>query len=115
MGRVIANTNIDDTKEIKDLASKCEIALTDIVSQINGNVEFDKNILTQTVVVTFPATADSQIAINHNLNVIPKGYIICKKSVACDVYDGSTLFDSKQIYLKCTVANAIVTIIIKGS
>lgn len=115
MGRVIASTNIDESKDVKELASKTEIIANDVVNQVNGNLEFDKNIFSQTVSVAFPATANTEYAISHSLGVIPAGYIVCKKSVAADIYDGSTAFDKKKIYLKCTVASATVTLIIKGS
>jgi hypothetical protein len=85
---------------------------SDILAAINGNLEFDKNLLTQTVDVTFTA-ANTEQAISHNMRSIVSDYIICKKSAACDVYDGVSAATTSVIYLKCSQA-ATVRIILKG-
>ena len=114
MSRVSASANVGEGKTIEKLGDLCEMAITDIINQVNGNLEFDKNMLTQTIDVTF-STADTEVSVVHRFGKTPTGYIVCKKSVACDVYDGSTSWSSSLIYLKCSVANAVVKLIIKGS
>ena len=115
MGRVVARTDVDGANDAEELGSLCEQAFRDVVSQVNGNLEFDKNMLTETVSVTFPASANTEQRISHKMNRIISDYIVCKKSVACDVYDGTTDADKNSIYLKCTVASATVKLILKGS
>lgn len=86
---------------------------SDILAAINGKLEFDKNLLTQTVDVTFTA-ANTEQAISHNLRSLVSDYIVCKKSVACDVYDGASASTTSIVYLKCNTAGATVRIILKG-
>lgn len=115
MSSIVARSDLDELKDFEAFKPRCSEIISEIVSTINGNLEFDKNIISQTVSVTFPASANTEITIPHKLNRVPQGYIVCGKSVACDVYDGSSIFTNKNIYLKCTVASAVVKIIIKGS
>lgn len=115
MGRIQAESNVGGAKDAKELAGYCESWFTQAAGQIHGNLEFDKNILSQTVSVTFPAAANTEMLIQHSLGKIIADYIVCKKSVACDVYDGTSASTNNTIYLKCTVANAVVKIILKGS
>lgn len=85
---------------------------SDILSVINGKLEFDKNLLTQTVEVTF-TSANTEQAISHNLRSLVSEYIVSKKSIACDVYDGVSAATTSVIYLKCSQA-ATVRLILKG-
>ncbi len=106
-----------DVSRITDFTSfvrDCSQIIKDLINTVNGRLEFDRNMFTQTVDVTFGA-ANTEKAIPHNLKVIASDYIVCKKDVACDVYDGVSTNNTTTIYLKCSVSNANVRLILKGS
>lgn len=73
--------NIEDPTEFMRQASKL---LTSIVDVVNGGLEFDKNLLSQTVDFTFTAV-NTEFAVPHNLNRTGLNYIVVSKSAYCDV------------------------------
>lgn len=99
--------NLKDPQEFIRHGSKAIAATADVV---NGKLEFDKNLDTQTVTVTFPA-ANTDVKVDHQLNRIVKGYIVAKKSADCSVFDGQGTSTSNAVYLRSTQA-ATVTVIL---
>lgn len=69
------------------------------VDIMNGNLEFDKNIKSQTVSVDFTAV-DTDVAVSHNLGKKEVNYLKGKQSVAMSVYDGSKPTTTTTIYLR---------------
>jgi hypothetical protein len=61
---------------------------------------------------TTPATADQEFSIAHGLGRVPVAYLVVRKDRACDVYTGATGWTATDIYLKCSVASAAVTLLI---
>lgn len=51
--------------------------------------------------------ANSETAVEHSLNKVPKYYIIVGQSAEGQIIDGDTPFDESFIYLKNTSANLI--------
>jgi len=66
----------------------------------------------QSVSITDTGTVNTNFTVNHNLNRIPVGYIVSKINKAGVVYTGSTTWTDKAIYLKCSVANCSVTVVV---
>lgn len=64
---------------------------------------------------TFPATADTDSAIRHDL---PRAryrdvhYQVVRKDRACDVYAGDKTAEPGVLYLRSTVADAAVTLLL---
>lgn len=69
------------------------------VDAINGNLEFDQNIRSQTVVVDFPQ-ANVDVAVNHTLNKKNVNYLKGKQSIAMSVFDGSKPSTVSTVYLQ---------------
>lgn len=90
-------SNVTDPKEFMRFVSNI---ISDIVNVINGKLEFDQNIISQTVDVTFDAINTDQ-AISHNLNRNNLKYIVCKKDQVCSVFNGTTSNSNNTIYLQC--------------
>lgn len=61
--------------------------------------------------VTF-GTAGTEAELTHSLGRIADRYFVIKKSVPCDVYNGSTTNTIEKTYLKCDTTGAVVKIII---
>ncbi len=85
------------------------IALTDIVNTINGNLEFDLNLRSKTLVGVVFDTADTETAVAHGMGRTPHGYFVVASDAATSLYN-STDSDSTNLYLKSS-AIATVTII----
>lgn len=98
-------TTSDQITSIEDDPQKfryIQLFLQNVKSILNGNIEFDKNMLINSFSVDF-TVANSDTTIVHNLGKIPKGYIIIGKTVAMDVYDGTITSTTQNITLKSTV------------
>lgn len=110
MSKIQTQAQIDDIKDPEERHTQSAIIIGEIVSKVNGQLEFDKNLLTQTIEVVFTASNTEQ-KINHSLNKLVYNYFIVSKLAACDVYDGGTDPTSNAIYLKSTVATAVTLIL----
>lgn len=55
-----------------------------------------------------PSVANTEFAIPHLLGRIPVRAERTRADRACDVYDSGTAWTKDQIYLKCSVAGALV-------
>jgi hypothetical protein len=110
MSKVTIHSGLDDIKEMEDFKTAAAQLLSDIVSKINGQLEFDKNLLSQTVEVTFTQSNVEQ-AVNHSLNKLIYNYLPISKLAACDIYDGGTDPTKNAIYLKSTVATTVTLVL----
>lgn len=99
--------SVSDPKEFQRYCSKFA---SNVFNVLNGKLEFDVNMLTQTVEVTFSAI-NTDTKIPHNLNKTGLRYFVIKKSAACDVYDGATAATNQAIYLKATVATTVTIVL----
>jgi hypothetical protein len=65
-----------------------------------------------TQVVADTGTADTEFTVAHGLGRTPVGFIAIRIDRAGIVYDSGTAWDGTNIKLKCSAANAAVTLII---
>jgi len=84
-----------------------------LVGIVNGRISFGDGDLPDNidgvwVEATTPTPADTNFTVVHNLGRLPVGYIVVKKSAACDVYDGSVAATETEMTLKATVAGVTV-------
>lgn len=98
MGKVTASTDIDQVKE-EDRARFTDLALQDIVAQINGELTFGENIKCRFLSVTF-SSANTEVQVSHTLGKVPRGYLCFSSSAAARVYDGDSDSTSSAIFLK---------------
>lgn len=96
-------TNIDDTTEFMRY---CSQLVGTIVDTINGKLEYDVNLLSQKVSVTF-SVPNQDTAVTHKLNKTGVQYIVTSKNAACDVYNGVGAATTSTIYLRGTVATTV--------
>lgn len=99
MGRVQSSTRVAGLNNINDLSKFVEICLDDIVNQLNGNVEFLKNMKLKTLSVAF-TSANSDTTAIHGLGFVPNGYITYGLTASMTVYDGSAAWTSSTITLR---------------
>lgn len=102
---------LQNITDFKEFMRYCAQAVDDIQTVVNGQVEFDQNFKSQTVIVTFN-DANSDVMIRHNLNKVGVNYIVSNKNIASDFYHGSGADTLSTIYLRSTVAGVTATIVL---
>lgn len=103
-------TNITDTDEYMRWSSQF---ISDIAGTINGKLEFDNNIWSNTIQAVFTA-ANTATTFTHKLGKKPNYYVVCRSSVACKIYDaGGTTFSTRTaITLYSDVAATVYLILL---
>lgn len=91
---------------LEDFKRYASIAIRDIYDVINGQIEFDLNIQSKTVVFNF-TSANTDFTVAHDLAKVPRGYEVTKASAACSIYDGTVPPTENNITLR---SNAIATV-----
>lgn len=86
--------------------------IDDTVYTVNNGIRIDQNLDADIVTVADTGDADTEFTVSHSLKRVPTGYIVSKNSNGGVVYTGETAWTSTAIYLKNTVANGNVNIIV---
>ena len=102
---------IDKQATLEDLSRQTQIFANAVDDVVNGGITFQDNFRAQIIGVTFSA-ANMDTQINHSLGILPIGYLVIGKSVALDVYNGSSSVLTKQfLTLKSSViGNATIMV-----
>ncbi len=104
-------------QEVKPYDFNSEINL--IKSAVNGFLQFgdvagnNRNMYGKMFTVTFPL-ANTDVQFDHNLKVIPVGYLQMSSSNGGVVYDGVGITSKTSIFLRSTTANNTVTLFVLG-
>lgn len=105
--------NIFDTSNlstVEQLTRFVSIAFQEIVSVVNGNLDFGENIRSQQLDVIFDI-ANSEVSISHTLGRVPNGAFLVKSDVSTNIYNGTSDNTSSTIYLRSSaVANTTVVV-----
>ena len=80
-----------------------------LLDGFNHKIEFD-NFLKYEYTSTDTGTANTEFTVSHNLGFVPGKYILTKINNAGVIYDSGTTWTTTQIFLKCSTANAAVTL-----
>lgn len=97
-------TNSTDLTKITDAPTFMRFAsalLNSIVSTINGGLQFDQNLQTQSVSVSF-GVANTDVSVNHGLNKTGVKYIVTSSNAGCGVYTGVSSATTSTIFLRAT-------------
>jgi hypothetical protein len=73
----------------------------------NGNSE---NMAGEFRTVSDTGSADTEFTVSHTLGATPIGFLVVNIDKGGVVYDSGTSWTSSNIYLKCSAANAAVTL-----
>lgn len=79
---------------------------------LDKGLSFEDNADVAFVSYTTNAAPNTQDTVAHTLGKVPTRYIVVSKDKAADVYNGGTAFTKTNLYLKCTVASAALTLMI---
>lgn len=106
-------TNLADLSKITDAPTfmrMCSQVVQQIANVINGAVEFDANIASQTVSVTFK-TANADTVVPHGLKRVVSKYLVASSSAATSVYTGHAAPTTSAVYLRATVAATVQVVL----
>lgn len=95
--------DLSNLKDQDDITRYMSQSFKQIVSVINGGIEFEANMNVKVLSCIF-GVVNSNTAFDHTLERVPSGYIVITNSSGMIVYDGSTANTDKVIYLRSTVA-----------
>jgi hypothetical protein len=79
---------------------------------LDRGISFSDNVDCSFVDHTFGGTPNSEENIYHTLGKVPYGYIVVMKDRAVDVYSGGTEHTKTTLYLKSTVASAVIRVLV---
>lgn len=67
---------------------------------------------TQFATATAPGTPNVEFSVEHGLGFEPVGFLVISKDRAADVYLSTTAATTSEIFLKSTVADAVLKILV---
>jgi hypothetical protein len=107
IGKAVAETEFEKNLE------KSYQRLNDVLSQIlTKGLLFSDNFNCYIGTLTTSAIAGTESGIAHGLKRTPSGYIITSRDKAAIIYDGSTGWDSTNIYVRSNVASVAINIMV---
>lgn len=109
MAKIGAQSDLSRIEELNDLIRLLSSWMNEVTPVINGKIEFDQNIRSQTVSVGFPS-ANTDTTVAHKLNKTGVNFLVVNKTAACDIYHGAGTDTVNQIYLRSSVAGVTVTL-----
>lgn len=104
MSSITASSDIDRVKP-EDLPRWTALCLENIISTINGKLDFQSNFNQKTVSVNFSA-ADTDTAVSHGLGRVITGYILVGSSAALSIYDGTSGSTDQVLYLRASATGS---------
>ena len=99
----------DFTRELLETLLKYSVNLADV---INGGIKLDENLNVKILTIADSGNADSENTVAHTLKRVPSYFIVVNIDKGGVVYDGGTAWTNTNVYLKCTVANCAIKVLI---
>lgn len=112
------NTNFSEQKKVKDHLYNIDRDLANIFLALQGRVRFGdgsdasdgENVHGEFQVISDSGSADTEITLAHGLGSTPVGFLVINIDKGGVVYDSGTAWTSSNMYLKCSAANAAITL-----
>lgn len=100
MSKVTQPPDIGRIKDQPEFNRNAAIVLSDIVSAINGNLDFSTNI--NCVTVSGTTSAGVQVTVTHTLGRVPQGKIVISQNSNAVIQDANRSgWTSDKIYIVC--------------
>jgi len=95
--------NCDDWEELKRFTA---LTLKDIVNLINGNINLTENCQARLVEVVC-GVPNIDVRVNHNLGVVPSGYLVSGRTANMVIYDGQGKASATDIFIRASAAGTV--------
>ena len=79
---------------------------------LNKGLKFSDNFNAEIKTIADSGVANSENTVAHTLKRVPAGYLVFKINKAGVVYDSGTTWTDTNIYIKCSVANCAITLLL---
>lgn len=109
MSKISSQNDFSKVQDLGELVRYLSAYINELTPIINGRLQFDDNIQSQTVTTYFSA-ADTDLAIVHKLGKTGVGFFTIGKTAATDIYNGIGTDTTNIIYLRSSVAGVTVTL-----
>lgn len=108
----VQNIDISNITSLNDLTRFLSPFMNQVFSALNSGLNFQDNFKASVVQVSFPASANQNLVVKHNLPSTPIGYIPIQFSAAANIYNGSSLVLGLTFAnLKCSASGITATIL----
>lgn len=94
------------------LDQELRVFIRDLSAIINGGLLPDDNFSIYRGSVADTGTADTEFTVTHSLKRTPIGFHVINIDQAGIVYNSGTAWTATQIYLKCNINNASISVIV---
>jgi hypothetical protein len=107
----------EEPRDIKTLLQWFRLFFADTATIINGDIGFGDGVDPDNmggVWVTIPNTGSvaSDVAVVHNLGVVPVGFILMVPPATGTINKGATPWTTSTIYIRCSTANQACTVFV---
>ena len=115
----ISKTSIQNDKtDVKKLYISLVNDIKKIIDCLSGRVRFGtgtdgargENIAGEFQVIADTGNINTEFTVTHTVGAVPIGFLMINSDKGGVVYDSGTAWTSTNIYLKCSAANAAITI-----
>jgi len=101
-----------DTERLEESCKELTDALVDAFRKVQRTFGVLGMCLGYVCTVADTGSANVEFTVIHNLGVVPHGYLVAYQDKAGSVYDGGTSWTSTNIYLKASVANMNIKVLV---
>lgn len=110
--------DLESKERTEALIRDIDLDLQNIFTLSKGRIRFGdgadaqqgENIAGEFQVVADTGAADTEFIVAHLLGVVPIGFLVINIDAGGVIYDSGTAWTATNIYLKCSAANAAVTL-----
>lgn len=107
----VSSVNISNVTALNDLTRFIQPFINQVGTALNNGLTVADNFRASVVQVSFPASANTNIQIKHNLPSTPIGYLVIQFGSAGIVYNGNSLVLSATFAnLKCNLGGMTATL-----
>lgn len=105
-------TTKPETEFEKNLEKELLSFSLELANILNNGLKFSDNFDANILDIADTGAANASNTVAHTLKRVPTGFIVVNNNKAGVVYDGGTAWTTTDIYLKCSVANCTVKVLV---
>jgi len=110
--RIKTSRPADNNDFEKNLVQELFSFSGELAQILNKGLKFEDNFNAEVKTIADSGLADTQNTVAHTLKRVPSGFIVIKINKGGVVYDSGTSWTDTALYLKCSAANAAITLLV---